>query len=207
MTEADAIDLIRETRSLVFTTRDFHALANVSMTSASHMLRRLAAKKRITRLYQGLWADTKNPDFNAYRAVPFLTRPHPAAVSLLTALHLHGMIEQIPQVIYVVTTVPTRRIKTPVGDFSLHQISPEFFDGYEEYKGDGGFLIATPEKALVDCIYLASRKGRRFASLPELTLPKGFLHRKAYEWVKRIPYERLQKAVMEKLQRLGLTGL
>ncbi len=204
MTEADAIDLIRETRSLVFTTRDFYALANVSMTAASHMLRRLAAKKRITRLYQGLWADTKNPQFNAYRAVPFLARPHPAAVSLLTALHLHGMIEQIPQVIYAVTTAPTRRIKTPAGDFSLHQVSPDFFDGYEEYKGDGGFLIATPEKALVDCLYLSSRKGRRFASLPELTLPAGFRKRLAHEWVSRIPYERLRAAVKGKLkERIG----
>lgn len=200
VTEADAIDLIRETRSFVFTTRDFYALANVSMSSASHLLRRLAAKKRITRLYQGLWADTRNPEFNAYRAVPFLTRPHPAAVSLLTALHLHGMIEQIPQVIYAVTTGPTRRVKTPAGDFSLHQISPDFFDGYEEYKGDGGFLVASPEKALVDCLYLSSRKGRHFAALPELTLPEGFRRRKAYDWVKRIPYERLRAAVMEKLK-------
>lgn len=204
MTEADAIDLIRETRSLVFTTRDFYALADVSMTSASHMLRRLATKKRITRLYQGLWADAKNPDFNAYRAVPFLTRPHSAAISLLTALHLHGMIEQIPQVIYAVTTAPTRKIQTPAGDYSLHQISPDFFDGYEEYKGDGGFLIATPEKALVDCLYLSSRKGRRFASLPELSLPAGFRKQRAYEWVKRIPYEKLRVAVREKLkERVG----
>lgn len=200
MNEADAMDLIRRTRSLVFTTRDFCALANISMTFASQMLRRLAAGKRITRVYQGLWADTGNSDFNAYKTVPFLTRPHPAAVSLLTALHLHGIIEQIPQVVYVVSTAPTRKVKTPVGDFSVHRISPDFFDGYEEYKGEGGFLIASPEKALVDCLYLSSRRGRRFLALPELALPKGFSKRKAGQWVDRIPYERLRRAVREKLK-------
>lgn len=199
MTEADALDLIRETRSLVFTTREFSALANISMTFASQMLRRLAAKGRITRIYQGLWADTQNPLFNAYKVTPFLTRPHPAAVSLLSALHLHGMVEQIPQVIYVVSTAPTRKVKTPVGDFSIHQIAPDFFTGYDYYRQEGGFLIASPEKALVDCLYLSARKGRRFIAMPELTLPKGFRRRTALSYIKRIPYKNLRTAVQKRL--------
>lgn len=202
MNEADAIDLIRRTRSLVFTTRDFCALANISMTFASQMLRRLAAKGRITRVYQGLWADVRNPEFNAYKVVPFLAPPHPCAVSLLTALHLHGMIEQIPQVVYVVSTAMTRKIRTPVGDYSIHRIAPDLFEGYEEYKGEGGFLLATPEKALVDCLYLSARRGKRFFFLPELSLPKEFRKRKAEEWVARISYDRLRLSVEERLHSL-----
>ena len=208
MTEADALALIRETRSLVFTTREFSALANISITFASQMLRRLAAKKRILRIYQGLWADSQNPLFNAYKVIPFLARPHPAAVSLLSALHLHGMIEQIPQVIYVVSTAPTRKVRTPVGDYSIHQIAPEFFVGYDYYRQEGGFLIAAPEKALVDCLYLSARKGRRFIALPELTLPKAFRRGLALSYIKKIPYKNLRKAVekryaaLSRLQRL-----
>lgn len=200
MNEADALHLIRETRSLVLTTREFAALGSISISFASQMLRRLAAKKRLTRLYQGLWADAENPDYNAYKAVPFLTRPHPAAVSLLSALHLHGMIEQIPQVIYVVSTALTRRVKTPVGSYSIHQIAPEFFHGYDYYRGDGAFLVASPEKTLVDCLYFSTRKGTRFGSFPELTFPKGFSKRRAFDWVETIPYERLRFAVRKKLK-------
>lgn len=202
MNEADAMDLIRETRSLVFTTREFYALAGISMTFASQMLRRLAAKGRIARIYQGVWADVHNNEFNAYKAVPFLTRPHPAAVSLLTALHLHGMIEQIPQVIYVVSTARTRKIKTPIGNYSIHQIAPDFFDGYEEYRGEGGFLIATPEKALVDCLYLSSRRGKRFLSLPELSFPKGFSKKRAEEWAGRISFDRIRLTVTDRLRSI-----
>ena len=192
MDQFDAIDIIHETRSLVLTTREFAALGNISITFASQTLRRLAAKERLTRLYQGLWADMRNPGFNVYKAVPFLTRPHPAAVSLLSALHLHGMIEQIPQVVYVVSTAPTRKIRTPIGTYSIHQIAPALFQGYDYYRDEGDFLIASPEKALVDCLYFSIRKGKRFGFFPELTLPKGFSRRLANDWVKKIPYERLR---------------
>ena len=200
MTEGDALALIQESKSLVFTTREFSALADIRISFASQMLRRLASKGRITRIYGGLWGDTRNPLFNAYKVVPFLTRPHPAAVSLLSALHLHGMIEQIPQVIYIVSTAPTRKKNTPVGDFSIHQIAPEFFTGYDYYRGGGDFLIASPEKALIDCLYLSARRGRRFISLPELTLPKGFSRRRALSYIKRIPYRNLRRAVQQRLE-------
>lgn len=202
MNEGDAIALIRETGSLVFTTREFMMLGNIRISFASQMLRRLAAKKRLTRLFQGLWADTQNPSFNAYKVVPFLTRPHPAAVSLTSALHLQGMTEQIPQVISVVSTAATREIETPVGHYSLHQIDPAFFEGYSDYRDRGEFLIASPEKAIVDCAYLSARKGRRYLALPQIHLPKGFSRRRASAWVKIIPYPRLRVVVQKRLDTL-----
>lgn len=200
MNESDAIALLRNSDSLVFSTRDFSMLADISVTFASQMLRRLAAKGRLTRLYQGLWADAERPEFNLYLVVPFLTRPHPAAVSMLSALQLHGMIEQIPQVVDVVSTAPTKKIKTPVANYFIHQIKPELFTGYEYYRGEGKFLIATPEKALVDSAYFASRKGMRFSALPELHLPKGFSRRKAIQLINQISNLRIRRSVRERLE-------
>ena len=179
----------------------------ISMSFASHMLRRLTTKKHLTRIYQGLWADTQNIHFNAFVVVPYLTRPHLAAVSLLSALHLHEMIEQIPQTIYVVTTAHTKRIKTPVGSYSLHHMTPEFFDGYDYYQKEGSFLIACPEKALIDCLYLSSRKGRGFFTLPELTLPKNFNYHLCLKFIKKIHYPRLQVTVQKKLETFSKRGL
>lgn len=200
MNESDAIALLRNSDSLVFSTRDFSMLADISVTFASQMLRRLAAKGRLTRLYQGLWADAEQPEFNLYLVVPLLTRPHPAAVSMLSALHLHGMIEQIPQVVDVVSTAATKRIKTPVANYFIHQIKPELFTGYEYYRGEGRFLIATPEKALVDSAYFASRKGMRFSTLPELHLPKTFSRRKAIQLINQIPNLRIRGSVRVRLE-------
>ncbi len=199
MNEGDAIDMLRKSDSLVFSTRELSMLADISVTFASQMLRRLAAKGRLTRLYQGLWADAERPEFNQYLVVPFLTRPHPGAVSMLSALHLHGMIEQIPQVVDVVSTAPTKKIKTPVADYFIHQIKPELFTGYEYYRGEGKFLIATPEKALVDSAYFASRKGMRFSALPELHLPKGFSRRKVIQLASQIPSQRIRVSVRGRL--------
>ncbi len=119
---------------------------------------------------------------------------------MLTALNLHGMIEQIPQVVDVVSTAPTKRIKTPLANYFVHRLMPDFFAGYEFYRGEGKFLIATPEKALVDSAYFAARKGRRFSSLPELHLPKSFSRRRAIQWTERIPYLNLRKGVRERLE-------
>lgn len=164
------------------------------------MLRRLAAKKRITRLYQGLWADTQSPQFHIYLVTPFLTRPHPAAISMLTALHLHGMIEQIPQVVDVVSTAMTKKIKTPAANYVIHQMNHALFVGYEYYQEEGDFLIASPEKALFDCAYFSARKGQRFKFLPELHFPKSFSHRKLFQFVKKIPYHNLRRAVEMRLE-------
>ena len=202
MTEADALHVIRETRSLVFSTREFAALANIRISFASQMLRRLAAKKRLTRVYQGLWADTQAAEYSASHIVPYLTRPHPAAISLFSAMHFHGMIEQIPQVTYIVSTAMPRKIKTPVGDFSIHKISPDFFDGYENNATGGACLMATPEKALVDCLYFSARKGKHFGFFSELTFPKNFSRKKAFAWVAKISYERLRTAVKNRLQNI-----
>ncbi len=200
MNESDALDVIRNSGSVILSTREFSMLANISSSFASQMLRRLAAKKKLTRLFQGLWADTQNPHFSPYQVVPFLTRPHLAAVSLLSALHLHGMIEQIPQVIYVVSTALTKKVKTPVGDYSIHQISPDFFEGYEYYPAKD-FLMASPEKALVDCVYLSARKRNRFVTLPEIYFPKNFSRRRAFVWVNQIAYPRLREAVRGRLDK------
>jgi predicted transcriptional regulator of viral defense system len=200
MNESDALALIRQTKSLVFTTREFAMLGNISITFASQMLRRLTAKNKLNRLYQGVWADTENPEYNVYLVTPFLTRPHPAAVSLLSALHLQGMIEQIPQTIYIVSTAPTKKVKTPVADYSIHQITPLLFTDYEFYRNEGNFLIASPEKALFDCAYFSARKGKRFSVLPEISFPKSFKQRKVFDFVKKIPFKKLRKGVERKLE-------
>jgi predicted transcriptional regulator of viral defense system len=94
----------------------------------------------------------------------------PSYISFHSALCHHGLIEQAPQVIYVATLAPTRRVECPLGVVSFHQLSPDFYGGYE-YDSHSTAEIATPEKALVDYLYLAPTKSRLFRALPEVELP------------------------------------
>lgn len=68
--------------------------------------------------------------------------------------------------------------------------------------GRGAFLVASPEKALVDCLYIASRRGKNYGTFPELEFPRGFRRRRARGWVARIRDARLRAAVAQKLEAL-----
>jgi hypothetical protein len=104
------------------------------------------------------------------------------------------VISQIPQVMTVAGTLHSKRVKTSVGVFDVHQISGDFFDGFDWHEG-GDYLIATPEKAFVDCLYLASRKGKRFAHFPELDMSR-LNKKKIKEWVGKIKDARIRRAAM-----------
>jgi len=84
---------------------------------------------------------------------------------------------------------------TPLGDYSFHRIDPRFFTGFDWYRGDQSFLIAHPEKALIDTLDIATRKGRRFGSLPELELTGEFRISRARSWIQAISDERIRGRV------------
>jgi hypothetical protein len=88
------------------------------------------------------------------------------------------------------------------GTFYIHRIAPSFFCGYDWYKGSGSFLIATPEKALVDCLYVSSRRNKQFSHFPELDISKPFSAKRAREWVQRIADFRIRSHVQKKLGEL-----
>ena len=186
----------------VFTTREIAALRHGSVAATSQALRRMEQSDLVVRAARGIWCIPDDPRFTPFSLVPFLAGGHQAYVSFLSALHLHGLIEQIPRVVYAATTAHTRTQKTPVGTFSFHRIDPRCFSGFDWYRERQTFLIATPEKALVDSLYLSSRKGKRFGRFPEIELDRRFSMRRAGEWVRRIPDLKIRKFVSERLKSL-----
>jgi predicted transcriptional regulator of viral defense system len=189
----------------VFTTREIAAIRKSSVAATSQILGRMQRDGLLARAARGLWCVPEDPRFTTFALVPFLAGEHRAYVSFLSALHLHGMIEQIPRVVYAATTAHTRSHHTPLGTFSFHRIDPRFFAGFDWYGQRQGFLIATREKALVDCLYLSSRRGRRFGTLPGIELGRGFRARRAREWIRKIPDPRIRLHASERLRAL-LTG-
>jgi predicted transcriptional regulator of viral defense system len=196
------VDALRDLASLeapVFTTAAAAARLRMSNAHASVSLARLRAAGQLVRLRRGVWAF---PDRVDALALPeFLTAPFPAYVSLQSALYLHGMVSQVPALTYAVTLARSRRLVTPLGTVSLHHVRPSFFFGYEE-RGRGGGRLATPEKALVDFLYLAPTRSRLFRALPELEWPKAFRAGVAREVASRIEPASRRRAVARKLEEL-----
>ena len=166
------LDLMSSPDLVVFTTRSFAQLADISLAAASKRLARLsAANSSLVQLTRGVWANRAHPNFSVLACVPVLLGSEQGYVSFLSALHLHGAISQIPPNVQVATTGHGRSVRTPVGAFELFQLKPETQRGGVVWSATPKpYRIATVEKALLDTFYISTRKKRRFAKLPELNL-------------------------------------
>lgn len=196
MNASEALSRLQDLRAPVVTTADGATLLGVSVDAANKTLKRLAKVGLILPLRHGLWGIGKTID--PLLLPDYVTAPYPSYVSLQSALYLHGMISQIPQVTYVVSLDRTQRIRTSVGTLSIHRVAPSFFGGFELL--DSAVKLATPEKALLDVFYLSGTRSRLFATLPELELPRGFRFSEARSWLERIPSRRLRTVVAARLQ-------
>lgn len=121
---------------------------------------RLLAGGEIVRIKKGLYcfgeALRKEPVSREYLA----NLIHgPSYISLEYALSFHGLIPERVQVITSVTTRRSRAFDTPFGRFSYRTLSGRRYavGAVLETAGSTPFLLASPEKALVDKIWTDKR--------------------------------------------------
>ncbi|MFC1668296.1 hypothetical protein ACFL1T_02780 [Chlamydiota bacterium] len=193
---------IKKIRRPLFTTHELSTISGSSLSSITQSLNLLQKKGLVFKIARGIWAEVENERLSPYMVIPLLFPKHRAYVSFISALHLYGIIEQIPQTITLASTVHTRIIHTTIATFTLHQITASFFSGFDWYKGTGNFLVAEPEKALLDSLYLSARKKRQFGYFPELHFSEAFSFEKAEEWTKRISDPKIKISVLKKLERI-----
>lgn len=168
----------------VFTARELAAVSGRSASAVSQGLAFLLRQGLVARAAHGVWAwggGLPSP----YAVAPYLMPKQRVYVSFTSALHLHGIIEQIPQSVTLASTSHSREMRTPAGVFIVHHLSPGMFAGFGWHKS-GGFLIAEPEKALADCLYLSALRKRQFSHFPELDFPRGFSFDKVRAWLNRV---------------------
>src|SRR5207237_5696874 len=128
MNAREALGRLKGLRVPVATTADAAAVLGVSGEAASHTLRRLAQSGLVTAVRKGVWALADRPDPLAL--AEYVTAPYPSYLSLQTALYQHGMIDQIPSMIFV-SLARSARVETGLGTYSVHHVQPAFFDGFE----------------------------------------------------------------------------
>jgi predicted transcriptional regulator of viral defense system len=197
MTAIDAYgDLLRMGRPII-TTAEAATRWRVEEGTARRRLRSIVEAGLARRLRRGLW--TLDPEMDPFLVPPFLTAPLPAYVSFSSALHRHGLIEQIPRQISIASLDRSRRVVTSAGAYAIHHLAPGVFGGFRGSQAAG--YLATPEKAIFDSVYIRAAAGSR-AYFPELSLPKGFDDSKAQGWVGRIESPRLRTLVDRRLREV-----
>ena len=108
---------------IVFTTREFAIRAGISMSAAAKRLSRLSDKEFLTRITKGVWGNTNHPYFHPLSCVPYLLGKEQGYVSFLTALHLHGVVSQIPKSMQVASTGRGRSLDSPLGLYEFFRSS------------------------------------------------------------------------------------
>jgi hypothetical protein len=182
--------------SPVFTTAQVAGIAGMAPSNASRDLAKLEAEGLLTHVRRGLWAIPTHPEFSAHAVVPHLFADvHDGYVSATSALRLHGMIEETPRAVQVMTTAQRPLLRTPVATYEFHRIQEALFGGFGPWPGTGSFDLAGPEKALFDALYLSTRKNRRFARLPRITVADGFAPERLEEWISKVEHVPLRRAI------------
>jgi predicted transcriptional regulator of viral defense system len=140
-------------------------------------LTRWIKKGHLIRLRQGYFTfpEYRNkPDYTLF----FANRIYrPSYISLHTALAFYGMIPEGVVQITSVTSLKTASFTNDYGDFSYHSIKEKLMFGYELKPMIDNRIIqfATPEKALLDLLYLYSFYDNK-QELEELRLDEDYLH-------------------------------
>ena len=93
------------------------------------------------------------PDFSRYVANRIYA---PSYISLHSALSFYGMIPEEVVQLTSVTTLKTARFENDFGTFHYQNVKTPFYFGFEikTMQSGRGLLFATPEKALLDLLYL-----------------------------------------------------
>lgn len=194
---------IKQLNRPVFTTKELAAYYKRTLSTTTQSLNHLEKNGVILKITRGVWGlNIGREPLTPYMVIPFLSTTQRLYVSFISALHLYGIIEQIPQVITLASTSHTKTIKTELGTFFIHRISPSFFKGFGWYKNEGKFLIADQEKAFVDCLYISSRRKNQFRYFPELHFPESFSFKKVEKWIDEISDSKIRKYVLAKLKEL-----
>ena len=124
-----------------------------SATTIRVQLSRLSKNKKLIRLKKNLYTlPDFHPDF-------FMIGQHmvePSFYSLESVLSMHGIIPEGASTYTLITSKKTQHYTNQFGKFSYRHLSPNLFFGVE--KREDGVLMAVPEKALLDYLYLNSSK-------------------------------------------------
>lgn len=157
LTQTKIIQKLSSSHLSLFTVSDFKKLFSIKQDNTAYKtIERLAKKGIFKRLTKKRYLFDLNPT-DDFQIANFLYSP--SYVSLETALSFYNIIDGFPYQITSITSKKTKTIQTLDKEFAYFRIKPKLFWGYEKKEN---FLIAYPEKALLDYLYFCGKGLRNF---------------------------------------------
>lgn len=158
----DLVAKLRQSQLEAFSTTEFRKLMQLEPASANSLLHRLVRQGWLERPRRGqyvLGPLLAGPE--GLEGLSIATRLfEPCYVSFWSGLHQLGWTEQVPKVIQVATTLRTAsHTYQALRVVAIHLDSRRFFGYQRQGQGQRSFLVAQPEKLLLDCLYLPRRSG------------------------------------------------
>ncbi len=179
----------------VFTLREAAAILHKDNRYTSLYLQRMAKNNRIRHIIRGIYATV-----NATILDIACSMAAPSYVTMLTALHYHGLINQFPGTIVVFNSRISRHLHLRIDegeyDIKFVRVKPSMLFGYRTI--GGSTAMADPEKAIIDALYMPALCPSEYIglALKELVKRDGSLD-KLIEYVVRtrskITTKRLKK--------------
>ena len=164
MKKLKALQTLQSSGKKIFTSADLQKILQTQSDTYSYIMAgKLVKESILERISKGYYILTSNrpSDFELANALY-----RPSYVSLASALNYYGILVQSPQQITSITTKRAASIQNKGKTFSFAQTRPKYFTDYQMVNN---FLIATPEKALVDMMFTVAL-GRASLSIEELNL-------------------------------------
>ena len=129
---------------------------NIDPKNVRLQLTRWVNSRRLYQLRRGLYSIA--PPYQKIKPHPFLVAnrlQRASYVSLQSALAFYGLIPETVNITVSVTAGRPERLATPLGIFEFRHIQSKLLTGYQMTDlGGQNALVATPEKALLDLVYL-----------------------------------------------------
>jgi hypothetical protein len=189
----DIIKIIKKSGVKIIALSDLKKLLDIEKDNTSYKIaEKLVAEKLLLRLKKGVYSSIFNPPDSFEIANAIYT---PSYISLESALNYYGILLQFPYSVTSVSPKKSKKLLIDEKEFEYVQISSKL---YLDFRREGPAVIASPEKALLDMIYIVSKGFRRieFEDLDYSRINKRDFHKMC----KRIDY----RPFLNKLKEIGI---
>lgn len=164
ISKIDAVKILHQKRVELFDVVDASKIFGIKNTKTLYvLLQKLEKDGLINRVAKGKYHFSLK-EVGDFELANFLVNP--SYVSLESALSFYGIISQFPYTVTSITVLKAKKLSYQEKEFEYAHIESKYFWGF--VKKDR-FIIATPEKALLDELYFMA-KGLRHIHVQDLSL-------------------------------------
>ena len=163
MTGIEALKKLEELKKDYYTVRDIERILDIPVDNLRKQLTRWVKKGILVRICEGIYVPY-GTDIDVLKIANQIY--YPSYLSFESVLSRYGVLSQIPYTLTFATPKKTKKMVLNGTEAEFTKLSERYYFGYVF---EDGVNIASPEKALVDCLYLVS-KGKRILNIDELYL-------------------------------------